>query len=66
MPSYNYQCECGKVTERFCSMNKIPASVKCEECGKKAIRKWEAPAAHCRYSYLDKVNGNPRFNRGKG
>lgn len=65
MAIYEYQCEDGRVIERECPMGKAPAKVKDQETGKMVPRKWTAPAVFCRYSYMDRVNGNPRFRRGR-
>ena len=67
MPLYKYECtHCGTVTENTCSMNEVKSKVKCSNCGKMAPRLWQVPNFRCVYSYMDRVQGNPRFNRGKG
>ena len=66
MAAYDYKCDkCGDVQERQAPVGEAPKWVKCD-CGERALRVWQATTAHCRYSYMDRVNGNPRFNRGRG
>lgn len=66
MPKYTYECEhCGELIERVNAMSEVKTKVKCT-CGKMARRKWEVPNFKCVYSYMDRVQGNPRFWRGKG
>jgi putative FmdB family regulatory protein len=66
MPQYTYQCECGEIIERINPMSEVKAKVRCPKCKKMAGRKWEVPNFKCVYSYMDRVQGNPRFHRGKG
>ena len=65
---YEYKCQhCGEVIERYARMGEAPEKVKCGNCGKRASRNWSSfPAVQCRYSYMERVNGNPRVSRGKG
>lgn len=68
MPTYDYACKCGEKIQRTSTMADMKKKVKCPVCGKMAERDLAAsfPAVRCRYSYMDRVNGNPRFWRGKG
>lgn len=67
MPKYDYKCyHCGTVVEREFEMKQVKEKVKCHSCGKMAKRSWQAPNFICRYSYMERVQGNPRVNRGKG
>jgi len=67
MPTYEYRCDCGEEIERQAAMGKAPKTAKCPKCGNSAKRSWSSfPSVQCRYSYMDRVNGNPRVNRGKG
>jgi len=39
MPVYEYRCaECGQITTRFESIHSNRKTVKCDKCGKKAVR----------------------------
>lgn len=38
MPTYEYECEDGHVTEHRAKMDEQPEAVECEECGQKAER----------------------------
>ena len=64
---YEYRCKsCGEDIERDAPMGEAPEKVKCK-CGKRAPRSWASfPSVQCRYSYMERMNGNPRVNRGKG
>jgi putative FmdB family regulatory protein len=66
MPTYEYECACGEVTDRIVPLAERKTKVKCTKCGSMAAVKFPRPAAHCRYSYMDRVHGNPRVGRGKG
>lgn len=60
MPTYDYQCECGRRDDVLCKVNEIP-TVKCE-CGKTMERVFSAPAIKTNntfmqghdYGYLDR------------
>lgn len=68
LPTYDYKCECGEITERTSSMADRKDKVKCPKCGKMAPRMWGGtfPNVICRYSLFERSAGNPRVNRGKG
>ena len=38
MPSYDYRCKCGCITEKFWKIEERRKEVACEECGQRAIR----------------------------
>lgn len=38
MPLYDFECKCGKVTEKFLGIADLRDSVPCEDCGGEAIR----------------------------
>lgn len=44
MPTYSYRCPEDHQSEQVFKMADVPEHVECE-CGKRAIRVWEAPAA---------------------
>ena len=66
MPKYTYVCSCGEVIERYTPMTEVKAKVRCPKCKKMAVRKWEVPNFKCVYSYMERINGNPRVTRGRG
>ena len=65
MPTYDYQCKCGEVTEQ-CGVPSTRKTIKCPVCGKRAKQMPPCPNAICRYSLIERNAGNPRVNRGKG
>lgn len=44
MPTYSYRCPEDHQSEQVFKMANIPEHIECE-CGKRAVRVWEAPAA---------------------
>jgi len=66
MPTYEYKCKCGEHVECDSPMSKIKKTVKCPKCGGRATRVFSLPNFKCVYSYMERVNGNPRVNRSKG
>jgi predicted SprT family Zn-dependent metalloprotease len=65
LPTYQYKCKCGQELEREFPLSDIKQRVRCE-CGRMARKVITVPNVKCVYSYMDRVNGNPRVDRGKG
>jgi putative FmdB family regulatory protein len=67
VPTYEYKCKCGEHVDRVSTMAEMKSKVKCPACGKMAPRCLSSfPAVQCRYSYLERTQGNPRATRGRG
>lgn len=66
MPTYDFKCSAGHVTEHVCPMSEIPETVLCENCRRRGQRVFSAPAAILFRGggfYSTDVNGRVRRKR---